>query len=40
LKVDWLWQKNVNTLGALAEIVGVERMIEVLRAGDNEGMGD
>jgi Uma2 family endonuclease len=39
-KVDWLWRQNVNPLVALAQIVGAERIIEVLRAGDNEGMGD
>ncbi len=31
LKTDWLWQENPDTLAALAEIVGPERLITALR---------
>lgn len=33
LKVDWLWAEECNPLQALAEIVGVDKLVEAMRPG-------
>lgn len=37
LKVDWLWDEQMNPLTALSEILGADRLIEFLRAPHNAG---